>query len=211
MSVTDDLFISQIRGPVVGGTGGAGPFTASYDSAQRVVEAHARYMEAVYRGNVYFAASQAAVTFSAGLTTTTAVGLILSNPIGSNKLLVPMQVEFVNTGVIVGVAGLSVMPYNATNVTHTTALTIQNCYVSGGNTPTGKADQGAALPVAPVAWKFLYSVLSTNTGVISQATVYNLDGSLILPAGTACAVLASAAITGFASLTWEEIPLPSAI
>lgn len=199
-------FIRQIRGPIVGALGSASPLTGSFDGSLRTQVAHASYMEAVYRGNVFFAASQAAVTFSAGLTTTTAVGLILSNPIGNNKLLVPIQVEFVNTGTIVGVAGLSVMPYNATNVTHTTALTIANAYVGGGNSPSGKADQGAALPVAPVAWKFLYSVLSTSTTSQAAATVYNIDGSLILPPGTACAVLASAAITGFAGITWEEIP-----
>ena len=164
----------------------------------------ALYQEAVYRGNVFFAANQAAVTFSVGLTTTTAVGLIVANPPGSGKLVVPLQVEFVNTGVIVGVAGLVVRGYSATAIAHTTALAPLNAKL-GGPAPTATADQGAGLTTAPSVWKALYSVLSTNTGVISQAALYDLGGSLIVPQGCAYGVLASTAMTGFASTTWMEI------
>lgn len=177
------------------------------DGSSVVQDAHGRYQEAVYRGNVYFAANQAAVTFSAGLTITTLVGLILSNPPGSTKLVVPLQVEYVNTGVIVGVTGISVMPYSASAITHTTALSIKNAKVGQGYSPVALADQGATIPVAPVAWKFLYSVLSTNTGVISSPAIHDLGGSLILAPGTAMAICATAAVTGFASVTWEEVDI----
>ena len=198
--------LADVRvGPVVA-TDGATP-TARADKTGALVttDAHGKYMEAVLRGNVFFAANQAAATFSVGLTTTTAVGLIIANPPGSSKLIVPLQVEFVNTGVIVGVAGISIRGYSATAIAHTTALTVSNALIGSGNAPVGTADSGSALTAAPVVAKLLYSVLSTNTAVISQATVYDLGGSIILPPGTAMAVLASAAITGFASCLWEEV------
>lgn len=169
-------------------------------------DAHGRYQEAVYRGNVFFAASQAAITFSATITTTTAVGYILSNPPGSGKLVVPLFVEFLNTGVIAGSVALDVMPYSATAVTHTTALTVRNAYVSNGNAAVANADTGATLPVSPVVARLLFGVLSTNTAVINAAQIVDLGGSIILPPGTAMAMLSSAAVTGFVSSTWEELP-----
>jgi hypothetical protein len=164
----------------------------------------APYQEAVYRGNVFFAANQAAVTFSVGLTTTTAIGLIIANPPGSGKLVIPLQVEFANTGVIVGTAALVVRGYSSTAVAHTTALTPLNARL-GGSAPVATADQGAGLTTAPVVWKALYSVLTTNTAALSSAALYDLGGSLIVPQGCAYGVLASAAITGFCSTTWMEI------
>lgn len=201
------MILDMQVGPRVVSDGSENPARTERSGALCTSDAHGKYQEAVYRGNVFFAANQAAVTFSVGLTTTTAIGLILSNPPGNTKLVVPLQVEFVNTGVIVGVAGLSVSPYSATAVVHTTALTVRNAYLGQGPSASAQADQGSTLPAAAVTWKFLYSVLSTNTAVISQATIYDLGGSLILGPGTACAVVASAAITGFAGITWEEIPI----
>lgn len=194
-------------GPQAQADGTLTEFRASKDSSMVVAPSTGWYQEAVYRGNVFFAANQAAVTFSVGLTTTTAVGLIVSNPLSSGKLVVPVQVEYTNNGTVVGTVGLSVMSVQTTNVTHTTALTVQNAY-TGAAAGVAKADSGSALPAAPVVWKTLYSVLTTNTaGNISPAVVYDLSGSLILPPGAAVAVLATAATTGFPSMTWLEIPI----
>ena len=202
--------LAEIRtGIITSSDGAVNPGRADKTGAMLTSDAHGRYMEAVYRGNCYFAANQAAVTFSVGLTTTTAVGLILTNPTSSGKIVVPLQVEYANNSVIVGVVGISVQPYSATAVTQTTALTVRNAYVEGpySNTGIGLASSGVTLALAPVAVKLLYSVLSTNTAVISQATVYDIGGSMILAPGTALAVLATAATTGLAGILWEEQPI----
>ena len=176
--------------------------------AQVTTDGHGRYNEAVYRGNVFIAATQAAVTFSAGLTTTTCVGLILSNPPGSTKNLSLLQVEFTNTGTVVGTVGISAFPYSATAIPHTTALTPVNALLGSSVNPVGKADSGStSTPSTPVVVKPLFTVLTTNTAVSGAACLYDLGGSIIIAPGTAIGVLASAAVTGFVGATWEEIPL----
>lgn len=170
-------------------------------------DAHGRYQEAVYRGNVFIAATQTAVTFSAGLTTTTCVGLMLSNPVNSPKNLVLLQVEFSNTGVIVGTVGISAFPFTTTAFPHTTALTPINALLGAQANCFGKADSGSTGTGTPVVAKVLFTVLSTNTAVGGCPVIYDLGGSIIIPPGNAIGVLASAALTGFVSATWEEIPV----
>lgn len=174
-----------------------------------VQELHGRYTEQVYRGNVFFAhGGNAALTFSVGLTTTTMVGLIVTNPIGSGKLLVPMQAEFSPSGVVVGGVALCSLPYTITAFPHTTALTVRNAYISGGLVSVANADSGmSAGPVTPIPAKMLFACLSTNTAQGAAPVLYDLGGSLIVPPGCGVAMLATTAITGWPSLTWEEIAI----
>lgn len=172
-------------------------------------DAHARYQEAVLRGNVFFATTQnTAFTSSVGITITTIVGLVVSNPPGSGKCLVLLQAEFTPSGVVAGAMAISVIPFNATALTHTTALTIRNALVSGGNSSIAFADQGATALSTPIPSKFLFACLSTNTAQPAGPVLYDLGGSIILPQGCGAAILGTAAITGWASLLWEEIVAP---
>jgi hypothetical protein len=199
------MYLSNVVG-ISQNLDGTTPNTRGCRSGETAVsQVHGKYMEAAYRGNVFFAANQSAVTFAAGLLLTTQVGLIVSNPAGSGKNLVLLQAEYTNTGTIVHTAGLVVMAPQSTAVTHTTALT-PLATNGGGNLCVAKADSGATIPVAPVVAKTLYSVLSTATTVGSAATTMDLDGSIIIPPGGACAIAGSAAGTAFCSLTWEEVP-----
>lgn len=193
-------------GPLAAADGVSTQLRLGRDSSVAVQDSHGRYQEAVYRGNVFIAATQAAVTFSVGLTTTTCVGLILSNPPNSGKNLVLLQAEFSNTGVVAGTVGLSVFPYSATAFTHTTALTPINALLGAPAGCVGKADSGSSsTPTTPVLAKALFTCLTTNTAVSGAPVLYDLGGSIIIAPGTAAAILASAAVTGFASMTWEEI------
>lgn len=202
------MFIQAVTGPQVNATGANPTVRAGNSGELSVADVHARYQEAVYRGNVFIAATQAAVTFSVGLTTTTCVGLILSNPPSSGKNLVLLQAEFSNTGVVVGTVGISAFPYSATAIPHTTPLTPISALLGSGLTPVGKADSGStSTPTTPVLAKVLFTCLTTNTGVSGVPVLYDLGGSMIVAPGTAVAILASAAVTGFASMTWEEIPV----
>src|SRR5262245_7044390 len=58
-----------------------------------VGDAHGRYYESVVRGNVFTAANQASATFTL-FGTTTATGYILSNPSGSGKNLIVLQIAY---------------------------------------------------------------------------------------------------------------------
>ena len=177
-----------------------------------VYEYYARYYGANKAGNVFYAhTGNAAITWTVGLTTTTIVGLVLSNPVGSNKNIILLQAEFCASGVIVGGVGISVMPYTIGATTHSTALTIRNA-IGGAAMGTGVgivgscayADSGVVLPAAPVAARMLWSAVSTNTAVSPPPVLIDLGGSLILSPGTAGGILATQAVTGWASLCWQE-------
>lgn len=172
-----------------------------------ISELNGRYFENAYRGNVFFAATQAAVTLSASLSTTTVVGLVLSNPVGSGKILVPLQAGVALTGAIVGIVGLTVMPYSATAVTHTTVLAVKKAI--GFSTVTdnaGLVDSGATVPLAPVVATALMAAISTNTAVSPAPGLFDLGGSLIVAQGCAVAIMGSAAVTALLSMLWAELP-----
>jgi hypothetical protein len=195
-------------GPSYNSIGQNSPIRLGSTGEVNTGDAHARYYEAVYRGNVFFAATQnAAFTSSVGITTTTIVGLVLSNPVASGKNLVLMTAEFMPSGVVVGAVALSTIPFSATAYTHTTTLTVQKALVSLGNGSVTLADQGATVSSTPVPTKFLFSCLSTNTAQPSVATVVDLGGQIIVPPGCGVAIDGTQAITGWASLTWEEVPI----
>jgi hypothetical protein len=198
---------------VVGQPSAAGDQSAVPTRAGRLYETitqdcHGRYAEAVLRGNVYLIANQSAATWSSGLTTTY-VGCALINPVGSSKLLSVLQVDFATSTFVAGITGLAIVPYTATGITNTTTLTVQKCWVpsatGGQGTASGTGMAGGNL-VTPVYSRFLQGNLATSTGGIST---FDIGGSIMLSAGTALAIVNNAAITGFGSITWEELPFTS--
>src|SRR6059036_3376804 len=94
------------------------PFTQSRLGALHAVDRHARYQEAVLRGNVYYLATGAAAptAFTGGAGGTPLLGVM--NPAGSNKALVFLAASTTITAVpsAAGVvdselwAGLSALP-----------------------------------------------------------------------------------------------------
>jgi hypothetical protein len=168
-------------------------------------DAYGKYMEQVRNGNVFFASTQnTVVTFAAGLTTTTIVGIILSNPAGSTKLLVPLRVTFTPTTTVAGAVGLAFdKAYSA--ITHSTALTVYNAYLNGGKTGQGLCDSGTVLGEAPVVHSTIMSAVGTITNTAVVAQVMDLNGMLIMPASSALAITATAALQGICSIMWEEI------
>jgi hypothetical protein len=168
-------------------------------------DAYGKYYEQVRNGNVFFASIQnTAITFAAGLTTTTITGLILSNPAGSTKLLVPLQISFTPSLTVAGAVGLA-FDKAYTAITHSTALTVYNAYLNGGKTGYGLADSGTVLGEAPVVHKILFSAVGTITNTAVAAQIVDLNGSIIMPASSALALTASAALAGFSSIMWEEV------
>lgn len=175
-------------------------------------QAHGRYYEENYRGNVFFASLQASTTFTL-FGTTTATGLILSNPTGSGKNLVLLQVSYAL--VVAATTAISQIVLSgaasSTAVTHTTAVTIYSGQVGVASSGVGKADSAATIPTAGLVIMPLFtpSVSATATTSIPPASPIDLGGSVIVPPGAFVAMAAgyTNTITGVATMVWTELPV----
>lgn len=182
-----------------------------------VTELQPAYYENAYRGNIFFAAHQAATTFSAnGLTSASAVGFCLYNPANSGKNIIPIQCEAVMTNYITTSTNVQlvqvVSAFSGTTPTTATALTTYKA--QGAMTPSGSiATACVSLTFAanPVIWKQLYASFVTTTiaaaiPTMSDMPQFEFKGSLIIPPGTGTAIVSNNASTGLVSMTWLELP-----
>src|SRR5262245_10275452 len=92
----------QVRGPLLGSTGSPSPFTANLTGAQRITDAHGRFMDAALAGRLFSIGSGntalSANTISLTATTTPIVGVW--NPPTSPVNLVILQIAaqiYINT------------------------------------------------------------------------------------------------------------------
>lgn len=179
-------------------------------------ELEPKYYEQAYRGNVFFSVAQT-VTFSAqNLTSQTQTGLLITNPSGSNKNLVPIQSEIALTALVANTntffqAGAVVQPYSTTAITNTTAGTV---YSSLGAKSSGAGSIAASsvswgLPVAPVLYKVLFTAAVTTTTYISgpsaNSIITDYNGAIIIPPGCSFGICGSLADTGHVTMSWMEI------
>jgi hypothetical protein len=206
--------ISELRtGPVFAGDGSTIVQRSGRTGATVVADAHARFTEAVQRGNCYFVANQTGVTTQAGLSATTPV-LTLFNPKGNNKNLVIMYagatftVAFAAASVIWLAANTNIAAADVTG----TAATVRNALIGNAANPSGTALTAATLPAAPVAVSILGVGLTGAITTIPSLPAYGrvYDGSLIVAPGGALSFqtsTASGASATFAELAWEEVPI----
>lgn len=175
-----------------------------------VSELHGRYYETTYRRNLFSAATQTAVTLSAGLATAT-TGLILTNPTTSTVNLVVNKVGWgVNTTpVAVIILGLA-FNNSTTAVTQTTAITGRNQFL-GGAAPQGLVASSVTFPTAPILNTVLGTIdIGATTTAIHNTNFLDLEGTMVMPPGSYLAFYgstASAATSFFASIAWEEVPV----
>lgn len=201
---------AEVRtGPVVAADGSIGPARGGKSGEMSVADAHGRYQEAVYRGNVFIGANLGgtSVTTQAGLSATTPA-LTLYNPIGSGKLGVLLEVTVDITAAPAAAAGL-MLAANAPNVaapTVTTAATQQNARLDSLAQPTLSAYRIATLPAAPLAIRFIGG--TTGAAAIGGVQLIDhVDGAVIVGPGVALSIQATSAAAIIASFTWEEIPI----
>jgi hypothetical protein len=176
-----------------------------------VSELHGRYYEQAYRGNLVQGAVAAQVT-TVGLAATY-TGLILSNPIGSNVNLAVNKCGFAFTVAFGAVAAIGLMAgYNgSTNVTHTTPVTPRNLFFNNSSIGKGLLDSSAVMPTAPTLYTVFGSATTATAAVPPLPSgYYDLEGSLVVPAGGYVAFYtssASGAAGGYFSFQWEEVPI----
>lgn len=157
---------------------------------------------------IYTASTQAGVATSTALSTTQ-TGFTLSNPFGSGKTLVLLQVRGALTTAPAAIATVvlaaNVNPI-ATAVTQTTPLTVRKANLGVSGTAVGLAASAVTLPAAPVVVRGLGGPVAT--GSVSQPQlVDDLEGSLCVAPGCAVSINSlTTAISGVWSMVWEEIP-----
>lgn len=175
-----------------------------------VQDLHGRYYEQSYRGNTFFAASQAVATTTVGLATTY-TGLCISNPVGSGINMGILQASLMQSVIQatqIEAYAIATGFNAATNVTHTTPLVTHPCLVGSGKNSSGLADTSATLPTAP-----FYTLFLTNTATATQnalGVTVDLNSSIVLsPGGYALFVTpGQASVAGlWFGFVWEEVPL----
>ncbi len=174
-----------------------------------VADGHARYQEAVYRGNVFSAVGTAIAILTVGATTYT--GFVLSNPPASGKNLVVLNVSFNQTSAATTSADSVTLGFNSsgTAVTHTTAVAVNNMLLGSSIVGVGKADSGATIPVAAINLMPLWtpSVSATATTGIPPVVNFDVGGLIVLPPTAYLLIAATSALSGTIGMAWEEIPI----
>lgn len=176
-----------------------------------VADARARYYDAVRRGNVYSAAMQAIAV--ASVTLTASACLTVTNPVGSGKNLVLMELLAVLASSPAAVAVVSL--YGVLNgtaaVTHTTPIVngaagFLNMLTGTGGGSRTLVDSVATVP-APGLLRPIAAVLAT-TPLVSPYIKDEIAGALVIPPGGFVSIGAlTTACSMVAAITWEEVPV----
>jgi hypothetical protein len=211
------LQVQGIVGPPTGANVSvAGPQTIRLGAGGDQITSGLRgsYYEATRRGQVFNAMNTAAQAVSVGLTTTY-TGLMLVNPPGN---LLNLEVLGVGLGFSTVPAAQDVFALAAGTVTSNlyagwtfTATLAANTSLAGSAATlasTAKCVTSmATLSPAPLYFEILGGV-SYTSAVNANASVLNVDlgGRYVLLPGSYIFVAITAALTGFFSFTWAEVP-----
>jgi hypothetical protein len=157
--------------------------------------------------NIYVASTQAGVATSTALSTTQ-TGFTLTNPFGSGKTLVLLQVVGAISAAPAGAAPLvlaaNVNPVAAA-VTQTTPLTVRAANLGLSNAAVGLAASAVTLPAAPVVVRPMTGAIAASA-ITPAAIVDYVDGALCIAPGCALSLSSiTTACTGIWSMVWEEV------
>lgn len=172
-----------------------------------VGQAHGKYYEAASRKRIFYAANQAAVTWTAALNTNYQ-GLIVSNPLMSTVNLSIIRVGFAHSAVPATTATIGIaVGYDAlTDVEHDTALVIYNGFIMG---PHGEANadiDSDPLPGVIVWLEHFMGAFTAATLFDTTPAIIDVDGAIIVPPGGYVFIASLLVVTGFGSIVWEEVP-----
>jgi hypothetical protein len=176
-----------------------------------VADSHARYYDAVRRGNVFMAAIPVTAL---SVNSTTFTGLALANPVNSGKALVLMEVCVGISTSTTASAGVILTGGAQTTAISTNAVTIQNAYLGkfAGAGSVAFASSGATITTATMMRAIWDTQLATSATAPTPAPAPyikdQIDGALIIGPGQLVSLQAiTTAISVIASITWEEVPV----
>lgn len=174
-----------------------------------VGDGQAPYYDLVKRGNVYKATNQAIIALS--VNSTTATGLIVTNPAGSGKNLVLLELVVALASAPAGISVLALVgkPGPAQTVTHTTPMTtgFSNALYGTGNSSIALVDTAATIPT-PETIRPLPGGPVAASSIMTPFIKDEIKGSLIVAPGGVISLQAfTTAISVMAQLTWAEVPI----
>ncbi len=177
-----------------------------------------------YRGNVFWGSAAVTGIVTTAFSNTTYVGLILWNPQGSGKNVVPIRAVqgrilaattvcafgscyLLNAGAGVATAA----PFSAFTAITATRGPANNPGLTGQGASVALLGGGATLTTA-FAWGRAngFAAGTETTAIVEQAYVEEFNGNTVIPPGTAMAVFAASAAQGgtwVPSCVWEEVPI----
>lgn len=224
---------AQIRGPLIGSNGSPTPFTAGYSGASRVLDAHARFMQAVWENRVFSTGmgvtSISNATFSIatlGVTCTPIVGLWNPSTSGVYAALWQAQLNIIMTALqatgcgpfqwagSVGntaITGAGVVPWNRKTLVQSGS----SCRGFAGTALTGLTNNLVVMNASSLSGGSAVTAafLATQAGAQTQTPTggqENFDGCLFVPPGGVIALLSGStgvAHSAASGLVWEEIPV----
>lgn len=161
-------------------------------------------------GQLFCAANVAAKSVPA--VSTTATGVILYNPVGSNKTLYIVDAGFAWTTAPAAVhnLGWAIMAPNPTTPTGLTAIGsgVQSGQGFGNaGSSVAQAYDAATLPVAPVMRRIAGgAVYGSGVGESPYSIIDYIDGALAVPSGGAFVFAGvTTTLVGLGSVSWIEI------
>lgn len=184
---------------------------------------HGKYYTQASRGNVFYGGTDEAGLAFTIFSNAAFVGLLLWNPSGSGKNLVPIKVNVCpltqggtaasgwgyawinNAGSSLATAAVA-SAYTLVTATRGSAV----CSVAGQGASVARVGSGATFTTA-LAWGRAAS-FGTSTGAVTTQLAVTLtedfDGMTIIPPGTIFAVTSAilSGITATASIVWAEVP-----
>lgn len=170
-----------------------------------VQELHGRYYESMRSGLMFSAANQAAQAVSVALSTTY-TGILLYNPVGSNRILVPNKIKYALTVAQVAIASIGLIAGTSVT-TQTTQLGIQCNQI--GNAATGVGKVMSAATTGTPTW-IAHNIDGFTAGALSAPTpMVDLEGVFGILPGAFIAIGALTAVTGLGFISWEEIQMNS--
>lgn len=170
-----------------------------------------RYANLVLNGVVFYACTQGAIAVTN--LAATATGFILSNPAGSGKNLLILEIltaqDLAAAAAIDVISVSAVTNILATATVHTTPLTVASSLIGGPSNAVGKADSSATLGATPVLIRTLFanSVSATATTSVPPFVKDEVAGAIIVAPGTAIALNSATASSFQTSMTWAELPI----
>lgn len=158
---------------------------------------------------VYVASTQAGQATTTALSTTQ-TGFTLTNPYGSGKTLVVLNIN-ISQSVAPAAAGAFVAAANvnpvAAAVTQTTPLTVRKANLGVSGSGVGLAASATTLPAAPVVVRPIGGGALATGGVQSQFINDQVDGALCVAPGCALSISTiTTAVTAIIGMTWREVP-----
>ena len=207
------MLVQGIAGPQQIGLGVPSNLRLGEQGEAITTQLNPRYYEQNFRGNEFFASTQAAIATS--VLSATATGFILTNPYGSNKNLVILSAQVGVASLPAGAASLvwcgSALASSAPTTTHTTPLTVRSGMIGYGSVGVGLADSSATLAVTPVVFRAIGGGTAATVAGSTDFTTYIDDlvqGLLVLTPGTVISIQSlTTAVSIVASVFWLELSI----